>query len=639
MRKTAIFLFMSLCLLLAFPAAAQDTTNAKFESTDCMFTVPANQKPDCGYLTVPEDRSQPSGRTIKLAVAVFHSENPDKMSTPLIYLEGGPGGSALEYLSLTFNDRYAELLKNQDIILFDQRGVGRSQPALDCKEITDLTMNTLDQVLTVDEAVKQGNDAAAACANRLAGEGINLGSYNSAENASDVNDLRIALGYDKLDLYGISYGTKLALTIMRDHPEAVRSAIIDSIFPPQVTNNDAPINFERSLSVLFKGCADDEACNKAFPDLENIFYDTIDQLNANPASFQVVDPTTAQKRDVKMDGDSFAATIFQALYATEIISELPKSIYDVHNGDTGFLSLWTQLEITQLDAISVGMNYAVQCTEELAFDTTVSIDAVLAKVNPKLQGFARRNGIDDSQIALCSVWNKAKPNPIENEPVKSDIPTLVVSGEYDPITPPEYGKETATTLSSSYFFEFPGTGHGVIPSSECALSIAQAFLKDPNTKPDSSCIADMKEPAFNTGAPTTAEPIKLEPYTNDDAGFSGVKPTGWKEVVPGTFGRSRTGLDQTAIAYLSLPGSNVDLALPLLAGQFGLDMKNIVNRDANGLTWRLASGEVQGIPINLAITESNGKIFIILVLSDAAEKDTLYEALFIPAIDAFKPDI
>ena len=160
MRKIAITLFVGLCLLLALPAGAQDANSPKFESVDCMFTVPKGQKPVCGYVTVPEDRSQPDGRTIKLAVAVFHSDNPDKIATPLIYLEGGPGGSALEFLSLTFDDRYAKLLKNQDIILFDQRGVGRSEPALDCQEITDLTMNSLDKILTVDEAVQQSNDAA-----------------------------------------------------------------------------------------------------------------------------------------------------------------------------------------------------------------------------------------------------------------------------------------------------------------------------------------------------------------------------------------------------------------------------------------------------------------------------------------------
>ncbi len=636
MRKTTILLFVGLCLLLVLPAAAQDTTKATFESADCMFTVPKDQDPKCGYLTVPEDRSQPNGRTIKLAVAVFQSDNPDKNPTPLIYLEGGPGGSALEYLSLTFEDRYAELLKNQDVIIFDQRGVGRSEPALDCKEITDLLVDSLDKIMTVDESLKAGNEAAAACATRLAGEGIHLGSYNSAENASDVNDLRIALGYDKLDLYGISYGTKLALTIMRDHPEAVRSAIIDSIFPPQVTNNDAPINFERSLNVLFKGCAADAACSKAFPDLEKVFYDTIDQLNATPASFEVVDPTTAQKREVKMDGDSFAGYIFQALYASEIIPQLPKNIYDVHNGDTRFLSLWTLLELSQLDAISAGMNYAVQCTEEFPFDTAASVEAVLAKLNPKLQGFARRNGIDTSQFGLCAVWNSAKPNPIENEPVKSDIPTLVVSGEYDPITPPDYGKETAATLSKSYFFEFPGLGHGVIPSSECALSIAQDFLKDPTTKPDSSCIADMKEPVFATETATTVT-ITLETFTNDTSGYTAVKPKDWTEAAPNTFARGSNPLDAAAISYQVVPGGNVDLVIPLISAQFGIDSSKVTTREANGLKWRLLEGELQGIPVNLAITDSNGKVYLIVVLSNAEDQAALAEALFIPAVDAFKP--
>ena len=636
MRKTAIFLFASLCLLLAFPAAAQDTVSPKFVTADCMFTVPTGQKPDCGYVTVPEDRSQPNGRTIKLAVAIFHSDNPDKMSTPLIYLEGGPGGSVLELLSLTFADRYAELLKNQDIILVDQRGVGRSQPALDCKEITDLTLGSLDKILTVDESIKESNDAATACANRLASEGIHLGSYNSAENASDVNDLRIALGYDKLDLYGISYVTKLALTVMRDHPDAVRSAIIDSIFPPQITNSDAPLNFERSLNVLFKGCAANADCNKSFPDLEKVFYSTIDQLNAKPVSFEVVDPKTSQKREVKMDGDGFAGYIFQALYATEIIPALPKNIYDIHNGDTRFLSLWTLLELSQIDAVSVGMNYAVQCTEEIAFDTTSSIDAILTKLNPKLQGFARRNGIDDSQIGLCSVWNKAKPNAIENEPIKSDIPTLVISGEYDPITPPAYGKETAATLSNSYFFEFPGMGHGVIPSSTCAFSIAQAFLKDPTTKPDSSCIADMKEPAFTITTATTVS-IDLETFTNTDAGYTAVKPKDWKEAAPGTYARGSNPLDAAAVSYQVIPGGNVDLVIPLISQQFGIDTKKVVTRDANGLKWRLLVGELQGIPVNMALTDSDGKVYLILMLGNAEDKDALYEALFIPAVDAFKP--
>jgi pimeloyl-ACP methyl ester carboxylesterase len=635
MRKTAIFLFVGLCLLLVLPAAAQDAVLPKFESASCMFTVPVDQKPDCGYLTVPEDRSQPNGRTIKLAVAVFKSDNPNKAPDPLIYLEGGPGGSALKYVSLSFKDRYAELLKNQDVILFDQRGVGLSQPALDCQEVTDFTMKSLDTILTVDLAVQQGNTAAAACASRLAGTGINLNSYNSAENASDVNDLRIALGYDKLDLYGISYGTRLALTIMRDHPEAVRSAIIDSILPPQVSYDNAALNFERSLNVLFKNCAADAACNKAFPDLEKVFFDTIDQLNAKPATFKVLDPNTHGERDVKLDGDGFAGYIFQALYATEIIPALPKDIYDVHNGDTRFLSLWTLVQLTQLDEISSGMNYAVNCTEELAFDTADSIQAVLAKLNPKLVGFARRNGVDTSEIGLCAAYNKAKPNPIENQPVKSDIPTLLISGEYDPITPPDNGKATAATLSNGYFFEIPGAGHGVIPSNDCAFSIAQAFLKDPTTKPDSSCIANLKEPAFTITTATTVS-IDLETFISDTGGYTAVKPKGWTEAAAGTYARGENPLDAAAISYQVVPGGNVDMVLPIISAQFGIKSDTKSTREANGLTWQLLTGELQNIPVNMAITDSNGKLFLILMLSNDEDKDALYKALFIPAIDAFK---
>ncbi len=636
MRTITITLLISFCWLLISPTAAQDTTAANFKTATCMFTVPQGQTPECGYLTVPENRSKANGQTIKLAVAVFRSDNPDKSSTPLIYLEGGPGGSALEFLSLTFKDRYADFLENQDVIIFDQRGVGRSQPALDCKELTNYQINALDRVLSTEEVIKETNLAAENCATRLAGTGIELAAYNSAESASDVNDLRIALGYDTLDLYGISYGTKLALTIMRDHPEAVRSSIIDSVYPPQVSINDAPRNFERSLKVLFKGCKVDTACNTAFPDLETVFYDTIAELNKTPASFEVLDPTNGRQRMARLDGDGFAGYIFQALYGTEIIPSLPKNIYDVHNGDTRFLGLWTLLTLAQLDVVSAGMNYAVQCTEEIPFDSRASIETTLSKLNPALNGFARRNGIEPSQIGLCTTWNPAKPNPIENEAVQSDIPTLVVSGEYDPITPPANGQLAAETLSNGYFFEFPATGHGVIATSECALGIAQAFLKDPSSKPDSACIAEMKGPVFITSDETTSAPIELEGFSNKSAGYTAVRPVGWTEAGAGIYGRGGSALDQTAIAYQSVPGGNVDLVIPLFASQFGLDTDQVVTREANGLEWRLLTGKLQGIPLNLAITEGKGKIYLILVLSTEEEQASLYDALFLPAVDGFK---
>src|SRR5262249_18591448 len=143
------------------------------------------------------------------------------------------GGSTLETLSLSYTSLFAPYQADRDVIAFDQRGVGRSQPALDCQELTDLTYQTLSEHISVDESVKLGADAISACGHRLKGQGINLAAYNSAESAADVNDLRQVLGYDQFDLLGISYGTRLALTIMRDFPQAAHSSIIDSVVPLQ----------------------------------------------------------------------------------------------------------------------------------------------------------------------------------------------------------------------------------------------------------------------------------------------------------------------------------------------------------------------------------------------------------------------
>ncbi|MCA0457534.1 MAG: alpha/beta hydrolase [Chloroflexi bacterium] len=636
MRKLLTVLILGCLALLVIPAAAQDAAPT-FETANCMFTLPTGHQPECGYLVVPEDRTQADSPTIKIATAIFRSENPDKSPYPLVYLEGGPGGSVLEYISLTFTDRFGEFIKDRDVIVFDQRGVGRSQPALDCEEVNAAILDTLDQVMTTDEVLKLSNDAIIACANRLRDDGVNLSAYNSVENAADINDMRIALGYDQLDLYGISYGTRLALTVMRDFPEALHSVIIDSINPPQTSYSQVPANYERALAMLFSDCAADTDCNTTYPDLEQVFYDTIVQLNENPVTFEVLDPTTQREREVKLDGDGFAGYIFEALYATEILPELPKNIYDIHNGDTRFLSLWTLLKLSQLDAISTGMNYAVQCTEEMPFDTAEDVTAALEATNPLLQGFARRGGIDLSQADVCKVWNDTAPNPIENEIVKSDVPTLVVSGDYDPITPPANGEETAANLSNAYFFEFPGTGHGVIPSNACATSIAQAFLKDPNTEPDSACLADVTAPDFVTGE-VVAEPVELEPFTNETAGFTTVKPVGWQEAVPGTYARASSPLDAAAISYQVIPGGNVDLVLPLIGGQFGIDTSNVETREANGLNWRILRGELQGIPVHMAITDRDGKIYLILLLSNENDKDILEETLLMPAVDAFVPN-
>jgi hypothetical protein len=181
-------------------ADADSTYTPSFISSSCDFIVPGGRDVTCGYLTVPEDRSQPDGREIRLHVAVFTSESGNPAPDPIVYLEGGPGGEPLETLVFTFEDFFAPYLAERDVIIFDQRGTGLSEPSLACPELVDASIEYLDDVLSDEEEAEIYLTAMSACRERLATDGINFTAYNSRENAADLNDLRIALGYDEWEL-------------------------------------------------------------------------------------------------------------------------------------------------------------------------------------------------------------------------------------------------------------------------------------------------------------------------------------------------------------------------------------------------------------------------------------------------------
>jgi len=231
---------------------------------------------ECGYLIVPEDRADPDSRDIRLAVAIFRHPDGAPEPDPIIYLEGGPGGSPLEIRAPNFAYFGPIFAANRDIILFDQRGVGFSEPALDCPALTELYLDLLDfeadgELLTAQEILDRKVEAFMACAEDLSAV-ADLSAYNTVANAADVNDLRLALGYDQVNLYGSSYGTRLALGVMRDFSEGVRSVVLDAPYGPDADIYlDTPSSFDRALTVLTKECAADDACNAAYPDLRTCF--------------------------------------------------------------------------------------------------------------------------------------------------------------------------------------------------------------------------------------------------------------------------------------------------------------------------------------------------------------------------------
>jgi pimeloyl-ACP methyl ester carboxylesterase len=433
---------------------------------------------------VPEDRSAESGseHTVWLHVAIIHSTSETPEPDPIVYLGGGPGGYVSEY-SFGIGRMFDNINRSRDVIVFDQRGVGLSQPSLDCPEVDAYVLEMLDENPTLEEERRRSQEVYQACHDRLVAQGINLSAYNSAENAADLDAIRRALGYDEWNLYGVSYGTRLALTAIRDHPEGIRSVVLDSAVPLQADLlAEIGPNAERAMDLLFERCAADAACDSAYPELETVFFDLVARLNAAPITFRV------EPYDVLMDGDDLIGVLRQLLYISEVIPDLPKMLYDIDQQRYDDLAYWLGFLIFDSETFSEGMYASVQCAEEVPFHASGEAEAMLENIDPRLRDYFTAS-LDD-YAALCDTWDVPPADAIENDAVISGIPTLVLSGDYDPITPPEWGQRAAAGLENVFYVEFPGLGHGVFGDRSCARKIVEAFLASPHVEPDLSCVSE-----------------------------------------------------------------------------------------------------------------------------------------------------
>jgi pimeloyl-ACP methyl ester carboxylesterase len=496
-------LLLGLLFLLSACGAAPETSlpvddavgesdPALFEATACPFD-PEEFDQDisdvvCGYLLVPEARSDADSPLLELAVAIIPSLNTDPALDPIIYLSGGPGDSALLELDDWLETPFRE---TRDIILFDQRGTGFSLPSLNCPEVEELGDDD-------DETA-----AITACRDRLRDEGVNLAAYNSAASAADVADLRVALGYDAVNLLGISYGTRLALTTMRDYPEGIRSVILDSVYPPEVdAYTEQAANAAHAIQVLLQGCAADPACETAYPDLEPAFYDLVDQLNETPVELLLEDPESGETEEFYLDGDTLVSSLVEWLYDTATIPELPfvldAAIAEDYEplstllADNGVIGEWRRQEGDIFDG--EGAYNSVECHEEIPFNDLDAAIAAGADYPPQLA--APLLAEVESLFETCDIWQAGTAAAIETAPVQSAIPTLLLVGEYDPVTPPQWGRQAATHLTNSFFFEVRGAGHSLIDAGPCPLGIAVAFIADPTAPPDARCLEALTGPDF-----------------------------------------------------------------------------------------------------------------------------------------------
>lgn len=462
-----------------------------YEVVSCpaQLRTPRGYESECGILSVLENRTTLYSNTIQLAVVYVHSRADNPKPDPLIYLSGGPGGSATRLVG-AFDRLFGHIAFDRDVILLDQRGTGFSTPSLFCPEYGMANYEAYANNMSVFEGAEHAAAAIIECQRNFEARGIDTTAYHSSENAADIAELRVALGIEEWNLYGISYGTRLALTIMRDHPEGIRSVVIDGVAPPQRSLYvETPINGGGAYTYLFEACAADPECDEAYPNLEQIFYDTVERLSANPVQIDIRRPQDGRAYNAVMDGEFFAGGFFSTLYSSSTIPVLPWVIYEAHAGNYQPLQEYVLSNYFTWDGFATVMHYASNCSDEIAFDTYEALDLSADELPDALQHYFDIDAFVTWEI--CRDWDMPEPNPIENQSVLSDIPTLLLSGALDPVTPPVWADAAAETLDNHFSFVVPGGGHGVSFSYECAQEMLIAFLDDPSTEPDSSCLADL----------------------------------------------------------------------------------------------------------------------------------------------------
>jgi pimeloyl-ACP methyl ester carboxylesterase len=474
MRRTLYSAFAIVTLLVSCsPSNHTALPGDSLVLENCVLTSQTGDQVDarCGTLTVPEDRASPDGRQLDLHVAVIPAITRNPEPDPVFLLAGGPGQSALEtfpaMLPLMF-----PIHEDRDIVLVDQRGTGKSNP-LRC-------LDPEDEELTDEAALAKLK----VCPDRLDAD---LRFYTTEIAMTDLDAVRSALGYETINIYGASYGTRAALTYLRLFPEQVRTLTLDAVVEPDfVMLVDAAEDGQAALDKFFARCEADESCSRTFPDLRAEFEEMLVRLEEAPADITIPHPLTNQPLELTVTRKMIANLVFNTLYVPDLVAMLPLSIHVAH-ADQNYVPLISAALLVNAGLYD-GMFYAVACTEDAPL---ISVDE--AAQDPEGSVFGNRT---EDFVAVCSEWQKGEVSAAFRTPVISDVPVLILSGEADPITPPRHAEEVAASLSNELHLVFSGMGHGNL-GSRCSINIFKDFIESAAiTELDTACVDDIEPPPF-----------------------------------------------------------------------------------------------------------------------------------------------
>lgn len=441
----------------------------------------------CGTLEVYENRTEATGRKIPIKIVVFPAKSEKPAPDPLFILAGGPGQSATEFAGVLIRD-FAFAHDRRDIVFVDQRGTGGSNP-LQCP-----LGGSFDEVVqSVAIGVDADLPAVRACRAELERR-ADLRFYTTPFAMDDLDDVRRALGYERINLWAASYGTRAALVYMRQHPGVVRSAIlralggVDLKLPATVAPDG-----QRALDRLFGACGMDDGCRTAYPNAELSLRKVLETLKAQPTSVQVTDPRTKQRHTVRVDDNVFGTTLFFLLFASDWSRDIPRIVHAAAHGDYTPLAAFLPLSVLTAAPVHWGMRRTVLCAEDVPLISEEDI-----------RGSGRGTMVGDNSnlglMAACREWPAGELPKGYNEPVKSEVPILAISGDEDPVLPPHRADEALKWLPNGTHVVVPGAAHG--PSFPgCTTDLAKRFLEaGSGADLDTACALTHERPPFTTAA-------------------------------------------------------------------------------------------------------------------------------------------